>query len=72
MKKEILTTIRLSADEGFILTNGKSFGEIININTEADEKQWQEITVEEYKKIKEEQAKMLEKVGFVEQQTTES
>ena len=51
MKREAITHIKLTADEGMKLTNGNHFCDEIHIADEADEKSWHEITKEEYEAI---------------------
>ena len=51
------TMIMLYADEGKILTNGKTYGTTISLAENVSAEGYYEITVEEYEKIMEEQAK---------------
>ena len=48
MKKETITTVKLTASEGHILTNGESFGRIIYLATNDSGEDWYEITKQEY------------------------
>jgi hypothetical protein len=47
--------ITLYADEGMILTDGKSFGRLVHLAVGADASKWHEIAVEEYESILAEQ-----------------
>ena len=51
MKREVITHIKLTADEGKVLSNGKHYHDEIHIVNAADEKSWHEITKEEYEAI---------------------
>lgn len=56
MKKKILTnTVKLTASEGHILTDGESYGRIVYLASGDDGVAWYEITEAEY------EAKMKEK-----------
>jgi hypothetical protein len=49
MKKETLTTIKLTASEGHILTDGESFGRVVYLAQGDAGEKWYEITEAEYK-----------------------
>ena len=51
MKKETITRIKLTANDGYILTNDEVYGKEIylGVNDKADN--WHEITEEEYAKV---------------------
>jgi hypothetical protein len=49
MKKETLTTIKLTASEGHILTDGESFGRVVYLAQGDVGEKWYEITEAEYK-----------------------
>lgn len=51
MKKETITRIKLTATDGYVLTNGEVYGKEIylGVNDKADN--WHEITEEEYAEI---------------------
>ena len=54
MNREILTTIKLTASEGHILTDGEHFGRIIYLPKGDNGEKWYEITEAEYEaKMKE-------------------
>lgn len=44
----------ITADEGFVLTNGEAYGEKIYLSSNDTLDNWHEITEEEYSKIEEE------------------
>ena len=54
MKKETLTTVKLTASEGHILTDGESFGKIVYLALGDDGEKWHEITEAEYEAKKKE------------------
>lgn len=51
MKKETLTTIKLTASEGHILTDGESFGRIVYLAQGDAGEKWYEIPEDEYQQI---------------------
>ena len=48
MKKETLTTIKLTASEGHILTDGENYGRIVYLASGDEGTAWYEITEAEY------------------------
>ena len=54
MNKETITTIKLTASEGHILTDGEHFGRIVYLAQGDEGEKWYEITEEEYQKTLEE------------------
>ena len=50
----------ISASEGMILTNGEAYGKSITLGSNDSQENWHEITEEEYQKIVEEQAIIIE------------
>lgn len=48
MKKETLTTIKLTASEGHILTDGENYGRIVYLAQGDEGEKWYEITEREY------------------------
>lgn len=60
MTKETITTIKLTASEGHILTDGESYGKIVYLASSNEGKDWHEITEEEYQKILEESEEIRE------------
>lgn len=55
MKTTELKTIRLEADEGKILTDGKTYGSVIFLGSEKKANEFYEIPKEEYDRIMAEQ-----------------
>lgn len=55
MEKEIITTVKLVASEGMILTNGTDYARVAFLATDADPSAWYEITEAEYEAIVAEQ-----------------
>lgn len=56
MKKETIIRIKLTASEGYVLTDGESFGRVVYLASGDDGSRWYEITEEEHEaKKKEEQ-----------------
>ena len=53
MKQETITSIKLIASEGMILTNGKTYGTEVYLGTGDSAENWHEITEEEYNEIQE-------------------
>jgi hypothetical protein len=51
--KEIITRVKLTADEGMILTDGEDYLSVVVIEEGADETLWKEITEEEYNELQE-------------------
>lgn len=61
MKKENLAnTVKLTASEGHILTDGENYGRIVYLASGDDGEKWYEITNEEY------EAKMAEREALAE------
>ena len=48
MKQETITSIKLIASEGMLLTNGDTFGKEVYLGTGDSPENWHEITEEEY------------------------
>lgn len=51
MKQETITSIKLIASKGMILTNGEAYGTEVYLGTGDSVDNWHEITEEEYEKI---------------------
>ena len=51
MKQETITSIKLIASNGMVLTNGESYGKEVYLGTGDSVGNWHEITEEEYEKI---------------------
>lgn len=51
MTTETITTIKLTASEGMVLTDGESYGKEVFLAENADPAKWHEITDAEYDKI---------------------
>lgn len=51
MKTEIVNQRILTADEGMVLTNGKTFGKTVVLPVDADTSVWHEITEAEAQEI---------------------
>ena len=51
MKIETITRTKLIADEGMVLTNGTDYGRIVFLADNDNDKNWREITEEEYEEI---------------------
>lgn len=56
MIREVITRIKLTASEGYMLTNGEVYGKEIYIGIKDAAENWQEITEEEAKKLQEQEA----------------
>ena len=57
MQKETITRIKLTASEGYILTDGENYGRVVYLASGDEGEKWYEITEEEYEeKMKEEEA----------------
>ena len=56
MIKETITSIKLIASDGMILTNGEVFGKEVYLGTGDKPDNWHEITEEEYNEIQKELA----------------
>lgn len=61
MKIEILEQRILTADEGYYLTNGDTFGKVVTLPIGADALAWYEITKEEKERIEAERDEMRDK-----------
>lgn len=48
MKKEIITSVKLTAADDMVLTNGKAYGKIVFLATNDSAENWHEITEAEY------------------------
>lgn len=44
MKKETITRVKLTAADGMILTNGKSYGRVVFLSVNDSAENWYEIT----------------------------
>lgn len=62
MKTTEITTIKIEADEGKILTDGTTYGSVIFLGAGKSANDFWEITQEEYDKIMEEQEKGVEEI----------
>jgi hypothetical protein len=51
MKQETITSIKLMASKGMVLTNGEAYGTEVYLGTGDSPENWHEITEEEYEKI---------------------
>ena len=51
MTKETITSIKLIASDGMILTNGEAYGKEVYLGTGDSPDNWYEITEEEYNAI---------------------
>ena len=60
MTKETITTIKLTASEGHILTDGENYGRVVYLASSDEGEKWHEITEEEYQKILEESEEIRE------------
>lgn len=60
MKTETIIRTKLVADEGMVLTNGTDYGKIVFLADNDNDKNWHEITEEEYNALQEEQEGDLE------------
>ena len=50
MKQEIITSIKLIASKGMVMTNGDTYGQEVYLGTGDSVENWHEITEEEYEK----------------------
>lgn len=64
MKTTEIKTIRLEADEGKILTDGKTYGSVIFLGSEKKANEFYEIPKEEYEQIMAEQEEEALQNGF--------
>lgn len=62
MKTTEITTIKIEADEGKVLTDGTTYGSVIFLGAGKSANDFWEITQEEYDKIMEEQEKGVEEI----------
>jgi hypothetical protein len=51
MKQETITSIKLTAADGMILTNGKAYGRVVFLSVNDSAENWREITEAEYEEI---------------------
>ena len=51
MKQETITSIKLIASKGMVLTNGDAYGQEVYLGTGDSVENWHEITEEEYNEI---------------------
>lgn len=51
MKQETITRIKLTATDGYVLTNGEVYGKEIYLGVNDNPDNWHEITEEEYAEI---------------------
>jgi hypothetical protein len=51
MKQETITRIKLTANDGYILTNGEVYGKEIYLGVNDSPDNWHEITDEEYAEV---------------------
>ena len=51
MIKETITRIKLTANDGYILTNGEVYGKEIYLGVNDSPNNWHEITEEEYAEV---------------------
>lgn len=63
MKQDIIEIIKLTADEGTVLTNGEAYGKEVYLGVNSSSSDWVEITEERYKEILEEKLKEEEKLN---------
>ena len=54
MITETITTVKLTASEGMVLTDGESFGKEVFLAKDADASKWYEITEAEHEKVMQE------------------
>ena len=59
MKQETITRIKLTANEGMVLTNGTDYGREIFLADSETADNWHEITEKEYSKILKEQEEQI-------------
>ena len=62
MKQNTIEIIKLTADEGMVLTNGEAYGKEVCLGVNSSPSDWVEITEERYKEILEEKIKEEEKL----------
>lgn len=60
MTTETITTVKLTASDGMVLTDGESFGKEVFLAVGADQSKWNEITQAEYDEILAKESKELE------------
>lgn len=60
MKQETITSIKLIASEGMVLTNGETYGTEVYLGTGDSADNWSEITEEEYERIQAEELNAVE------------
>ena len=56
MTTETITTIKLTASEGMVLTDGENYGKEVFLAEGADADEWHEITQEEYDELTEQES----------------
>lgn len=57
MKQETITSIKLIASKGMVLTNGETYGTEVYLGTGDSPDNWYEITEDEYQRLIEEREK---------------
>lgn len=55
MKQETITRIKLTATDGMVLTNGKTYGRVVFIGVNDSAENWHEITEAEYEELTKEE-----------------
>ena len=60
MTTETITTTKLTASEGMVLTDGEHYGKEVFLAVDADASVWTEITLEEYEEIKHKELEAME------------
>lgn len=55
MKQNTIEIIKLTADEGMVLTNGEAYGKEVCLGVNSSPSDWVEITEAEYQEIRKEQ-----------------
>lgn len=51
MIKETITRIKLTANDGYVLTNGETYGKEVYLGVNDSADNWHEITEEEYAEV---------------------
>ena len=60
MTTETITTTKLTASEGMVLTDGEHYGKEVFLAVDADVNAWTEITQDEYEEIKRKELEAME------------